>query len=825
MIPDEAKTKEQLINELIGLRQRVAELETSETERKKAEIPLPDSNEYQRLFELSPMGIVVLDMKGVITSCNSAVCMKSGYPKDDLVGKHFSKVSAIRAGDIPKFMKVFASLIRGKVPKPFEVMYTRKDGTTGWTEAHISLLKLSGKRIGIQVIQNDVTERKRAEETLRKSEEKYRSLVNNVKLGVFRSTPEPSGKFLEVNPAMEEITEYSREELLQMNVCDLYVRPEERESVLKEIASTIGKTIKELHLRKKDATEIVVSDTKVAVRDDTGKILYFDGIIEDITERKQAEQKLEHLNAVLYAIRNVNQLITREKDRDRLLESICDSLIETRGYYNAWIALLDESRRLLVTAEAGLGKAFLPMVKRLKRGELTICGQRALSQSEVIVTEDPFSSCTDCPLANKYSGRGALTVRLEHGGKVYGLLCASIPAALTADEEEQALFREVAGDITLALHGIELEEEYKQAEAELVRLSNAVRMSTDSIVISDLEGKITDVNEATLKMYGTDNKADLIGISSFELIAPQEREKALAGTKEVMERGYVKDREYHVVTKNGSKLPVEMSISIMKGADGEPIGFVGIIRDITERKQAEEREKQLQQELYLSSRLAAIGELAAGVAHEINNPLTGILGFSQRLLRKSTDEKVSLDLARIHNEALRAAKVVENLLTFARRRQPKRDYSDINDIMQKILELRDYELKTGNIEVELDLAPSLRKIIVDSHQIQEVFLNIILNTEQAMTEASRGGKLTIKTQETKGYIRITFTDDGPGIAAAALDKLFDPFFTTRGEKGGTGLGLGISHGIVTEHGGKIYARSKPGKGASFFVELPLTTKK
>ena len=506
--------------------------------------------------------------------------------------------------------------------------------------------ELVGSRQRVAELETLETERKQAGEALLESEEKYRSLINNVKLGIFRSTPEPAGRFLEVNPAMEEITGYS------------------------------------------------------VVRDDAGKILYFDGIVEDITERKRAEERLQHLNAVLRAIRNVNQLIAREKDRDRLLESICDSLIETRGYYNAWIALLDESRRLLMTAEAGLGKAFLPMVKRLKRGELTVCGQRALSQSDVVVTEDPFSTCTDCPLANKYSGRGALTVRLEHGGKVYGFLSASIPAALTADEEEQALFQEVTQDLAFALHDIELDEE---------------------------------------------------------------------------------------------------------------------------RKQAEEREKKLQQELYLSSRLAAVGELAAGVAHEINNPLTGIMGFSQRLLRKSTDEKVNQDLERIHNEALRAAKVVENLLTFARRHEPQREYYDINDIEQKALDLRAYELKTGNIKVALDLAPSLSTAMVDFRQIQEVFLNIILNAEQAMIEANKGVKLSIKTEEMKGCIRVMFTDDGPGIPAGQLDKVFDPFFTTRGAKGGTGLGLSICHGIVAEHGGKIRARSKPGKGATFVVELPVIT--
>ena len=245
--------------------------------------------------------------------------------------------------------------------------------------------------------------------------------------------------------------------------------------------------------------------------------------------------------------------------------------------------------------------------------------------------------------------------------------------------------------------------------------------------------------------------------------------------------------------------------------------------EVAERKQAEEREKELQGELNLASRLAAVGELAAGVAHEMNNPLTGILGFSERLSRKSTDDDTKESLELIHYEAQRLAKVVKNLLTFARRREPKKEYADINDILQTTLDLRAYELKTGNIEVALELAANLPQIMVDFHQIQEVFVNIILNAEQVMTEASGGGKLTIKTRQIKDYIRVSFTDDGPGIPAKDLGKVFNPFFTTKGERGGTGLGLSVCHGIVTEHGGRIYARSRPGSGATFLVDLPLTS--
>ncbi len=243
-----------------------------------------------------------------------------------------------------------------------------------------------------------------------------------------------------------------------------------------------------------------------------------------------------------------------------------------------------------------------------------------------------------------------------------------------------------------------------------------------------------------------------------------------------------------------------------------------------ERKQAEERERQLQEQLILSSRLAAIGELAAGVAHEINNPLTGIVGFSQRLLRKATDEETHRDLERIYSESQRISRIVGNLLTFARRRGTDKEYVNINEVIRRTLELRAYELRTSNIEVGVELAADLPEIMVDFHQMQEVFLNLILNAEQVMVEAGSGGTLSIKTERVEGGIRVSFADSGPGIPAGDLDRLFDPFFTTRGEKGGTGLGLSICHGIVTEHDGRIWAESKQGEGATFFVELPVAAK-
>ena len=205
-------------------------------------------------------------------------------------------------------------------------------------------------------------------------------------------------------------------------------------------------------------------------------------------EYRQAEERMRHINTVLRAIHSVSRLITREKDRDTLLKEVCKRLIETSCYYDAWIALLDKSGCLLTTAEAGLGKDFLPMIEQLKRGELPDCCQRAMRQSDVVVTKDPLSICTDYPFLALYNDRGAITVRLEYDGKVYGLFSVSIPRDFVTDEEEQALFEEIASDVAFALYRIELDEERKRAEKEKKKLESQLKYAQRMKTLSTLAG-------------------------------------------------------------------------------------------------------------------------------------------------------------------------------------------------------------------------------------------------------------------------------------------------------------------------------------------------
>jgi signal transduction histidine kinase len=249
-----------------------------------------------------------------------------------------------------------------------------------------------------------------------------------------------------------------------------------------------------------------------------------------------------------------------------------------------------------------------------------------------------------------------------------------------------------------------------------------------------------------------------------------------------------------------------------------------LVRDVSERKKLDDQSRDLYQQLVQAEKMAALGQTISGVAHELNNPLATILTWSERLAQKPLEDGAHRGIEIILHEAERAAKIVRQLLTFARKRQSTRTMVDLNQVVRETLSLRAYEQRVTNITVIDALASGLPQVFADPHQLQQVLLNLVINAEQAMLSANGRGTIVVRTwhDPSRETLALELNDDGPGVPTDVQAKIFDPFFTTKDVGKGTGLGLTVAYAIVQEHGGRIRVESTTGNGASFVVELPVT---
>ncbi len=729
------------------------------TERKQAE------DLFKTVTNSSPVGIyIVQDRKFILA--NPRFQKLTGYTEEELLG--MNSLDLVLPEDREAVRKKAVKMLKGERSSPYQFRVIHKSGSARWVMETVTSIQYRGRRA---ILGNymDITERRETEEKIRQQNEFLNTILDalthpfyvldandyTIKMGNLATK---AGNLAE-NPTCYALTHQS----------DQPCRGANHTCPLKEVKKTKEPIVVEHIHYDADGNARNIEVHGYPIFDTKGNVVQMIEYSLDITERKQAEEALRE----------------SEEFRSSLLTNSPNPI----GVINP-----DSSIRYVN-----------PALEKLT----------GFSAAELIGKKAPYPYWTQETLkkttigfrkAMRQGDRRAEELFQKKNGERFWVKITSMP--VMNDGEFKYLLTNWV-DITKRK---QVEEALRQSEK---KYKNMVEATSDLIWEADERGVFTFVSPRIKDILGYEASEVIGKIRTLDLIPKAEAREWLKRFKEINAKkepffGF----EITNLHKNGT--PVLFEISGISNFDnaGNFKGYVGVNKDITERKRMEEQ-------LMLTDRLASIGELASGIAHELNNPLTSVIGFSQLLLEEDLPENLKEDLGTIYSEAQRASTIVKNLLTFARKHAPMRQISQINNILEDVLKLRAYEHKVNNIGLEKNFAADLPEIMVDYFQMQQVFLNLIVNAESAMLETNGKGKLTITTGRVNHTVKVSIADNGPGIARENLRRVFDPFFTTKEVGKGTGLGLSICHGIVTGHGGKIYAEGKAKEGAKFVVELPL----
>jgi len=534
------KSKEKLGDEFLELRKKIADLETSEKEMKKSIERLAESEEkYRNIVEMSPNGIVTVNLKGRITYCNKAFFDETGYSREEIIGKKFTRLPHLPKRDIQRNLKIFGSLLEGKIPKPLRFDWIQKDGTKRTAEAYISLIRRKGRISGVLAIARDITEQKQTEDTLRINEEKYSNLFHHSNDAII--IHDQDGNILDVNKRALDLFGFKKSEILERKVPDLH--PESELETSQRAFQTVKKDgfvdFECLFIKKnKEVFPAEVSSSLFKV----GSQRLIQGVVRDITERKKAEKALresEMKYRALFEFANDAVFIMNSNGEQVMVNN---KAAEMLGY----------------TLKELSGKSFKDIIapREYKDAQNKLKGVLAGKSYE------PYERVVKCKDGREFP--------------------VEVTATLIRNLEGKPLFiQSVVRDITEQKKAQETLEESKEMYRTLIETS------PDAVTATDLKGNITYASQRTLQLHGFKSTEELIGMNALDLIVPEDHKRAVNNIKRTLKEGTVRELEYTLLRKDGTRFIGELNASLVKDVRGEPKAFIAITRDITERKKAE----------------------------------------------------------------------------------------------------------------------------------------------------------------------------------------------------------------------------------------------
>lgn len=715
------------------------------------------------------------------------------------------------------------------------------------SQEDLKLLELFGAAIAVEET------RRRAELRLQEIEEMFRAISASTVDAIILL--DEKGEISYWNHAAEKIFGYKKEEAIGEEVFKLLASGSFNFNysrfymLLKGGRNSLQGKVLETSVVKKDGTEIPVelSISSLRMRGKWHAVT----IVRDTSDRKKMEQVLKeeeeryrHISRQLESLMRSSAVMLSTTDLRERLKTIAEA-VRDQGWRRVVISLRDQDLNTTDVVSAGLTPVEEQYLKEhqspghvwRKRLSSMFEGYRLgefyyLPWSDPLVQEQfkyALSSKVPRHETVDWDPDDLLYVPLKlPDGQIVGMMSMDDPNdGRRPTRESLAPLELFAHQAAVAIENAQLIQQVKEYAQNLEKmvdertadlrrseekLKSIFAASPDAVTAMDLNGNIIECNEQKVKMHDYSSREELLGKNLLSLVAEKDRKKAQEDLKWTFDQGELKAVEYTFVTKDGREFPVELSRSVVRDASGTPIGFVSIAKDITERKH-------LEQQIFRSERLAAIGQLAAMIGHDLRNPLTGITGATYYLKTRSDltgNGKTKEMLEIIDKDIAYSNKIINDLLEYSREMK-----LDLTKITPKSLITDTFSLVKIPRKIRVvDRSRNCPQLMVDVEKVKRAFINVTMNAFDAMPE---GGTLTIQTREVNEDLEFAFTDTGVGMAKETMQKIFTPLFTSKAK--GMGFGLAIAKRIVEAHGGKIAVESTIGGGSTFTLTIPLRHKK
>ena len=810
------------------------------TAQKKESEALRQSEErYRMLVENSLQGVAIIQ-DGVFIFCNGTYARMTGYTIEELLGKAPEELSLMIHPDDRENVRIrHRELLAGKTVEPhYEYRGIKKDGTEFTLEVYDSLTEYNG-RPAIQLAYLDITERKRAEEAARESGERLKLALEASGMAAW-DVNNQTGEIVDDAWWLPSLGYKPGEIELTLSSVNSLMHPDDLPKIERAATDHLeGRSERysiEYRIRNKSGTwDWVLDQGKLVSRDSLGKPLRTMGVHLNITEQKQAEEKLRRLNRELRAISDCNQTLIRAEDEQSLLNDICRIISDEAGYRLVWVGYAenDSEKSVRPVAWAGFENGYLAQANiswaDTERGRGPV--GRAIRSGRAIYSQDfmqdpMFIPWRESALQRGYRS-GIFCPLRDEASNIFGTLniYSADSHAFTADEIR--LLEELAGDLTFGISVLRARIERRRAEEALKEskeyLNQILNSLGDPLFVKNRGHRCVLVNEAFCAFLGR-KREELLGTDCFDLLPAEIADSLKKKDDDIFVTGKEDTTEDALPDLNGNVHTFITKKSLVTDKSGDRL-MIGVLRDITEYKR-------LQAQFQQAQKMEAVGILAGGVAHDFNNLLNVINGYCELLLEDfAADDSRRNELEQISLAGKRATSLTSQLLAFSRKQIMQPEFLDLNSVIAGMnVMLR--RLIRENIELMVIPQQGLGLINADPGQIQQVIMNLAVNARDAMPQ---GGKLTIETSNVYldeecvrehpavkpgSYVMMAISDNGIGMNENTRSHLFEPFFTTKGKGKGTGLGLSTVYGIVKQSSGFVWVHSEPEKGSAFKIYFP-----